>query len=169
MWAKTDFISLAQPPLTFLGCLFGPCNAKTGRSIVPQVDQGKAKEGLISVGSTQLDEPDPLDPEIIQRLDNRFSYRDIPEEYYTDEDGDEVCWFVPCSKSTASVSRGEGDPWLVASATTTFLTNPHIENHTLLISVVALVTGRASHTVGATPNIGWHAHMHGSVVFRSAD
>lgn len=43
------------------------------------------------MGSTQVDEPDPLDPDIIQRLDNRFSYRDIPEEYYTDEDGDEVC------------------------------------------------------------------------------
>lgn len=43
------------------------------------------------MGSTQVDEPDPLDPEIIQRLDNRFSYRDIPEDYYTDEDGDEVC------------------------------------------------------------------------------
>ncbi|CAM9967119.1 unnamed protein product [Pylaiella littoralis] len=65
-----------------------------------QVDKGKAKEGLISVGSTQVDEPDPLDPEIIQRLDNRFSYRDIPEEYYTDEDGDEphfkriLDWYV---------------------------------------------------------------------------
>ncbi len=45
------------------------------------------------MGSTQIDEPDPLDPGIIQRLDNRFSYRDIPEEYYTDEDGDEVCGF----------------------------------------------------------------------------
>lgn len=43
------------------------------------------------MGSTRVNEPDPLDPDIIQRLDNRFSYRDIPEEYYTDEDGDEVC------------------------------------------------------------------------------
>ncbi|CAB1118630.1 unnamed protein product [Ectocarpus sp. CCAP 1310/34] len=65
-----------------------------------QVDQGKAKEGLISVGSTQKDEPDPLDPEIIQRLDNRFSYQDIPDDYYTDEDGDEphfkriLDWYV---------------------------------------------------------------------------
>ncbi|CAM9170445.1 unnamed protein product [Ectocarpus fasciculatus] len=65
-----------------------------------QVDQGKAKEGLISVGSTQPDEPDPLDPEIIQRLDNRFSYQDIPDDYYTDEDGDEphfkriLDWYV---------------------------------------------------------------------------
>lgn len=55
------------------------------------MDEGKAKEGLISVGSTQLDEPDPLDPDIIQRLDNRFSYRDVPDDYYTQEDGDEVC------------------------------------------------------------------------------
>ncbi|CAM9408782.1 unnamed protein product [Scytosiphon promiscuus] len=65
-----------------------------------QVDQGKAKEGLISVGSTQLDEPDPLDPDIIQRLDNRFSYRDVPDDYYTQEDGDEphfkriLDWYV---------------------------------------------------------------------------
>lgn len=55
-----------------------------------QVDEGKAKEGLISVGSTQREEPDPLDPDIIQRFDNKFSYRDIPENYYMDEDGDEV-------------------------------------------------------------------------------
>lgn len=57
---------------------------------VLQVDDGQAKEGLISVGSTQSEEPDPLDPEIIQRLDNKFSYRNIPDHYYTDEDGDEV-------------------------------------------------------------------------------
>ena len=54
------------------------------------MDEGKAKEGLISVGSTRSEEPDPLDPEIIQRLDNRFSYRDVADEYYTDEGGDEV-------------------------------------------------------------------------------
>lgn len=42
------------------------------------------------MGSAQREEPDPLDPDIIQRLDNTFSYRDIPERYYTDEDGDEV-------------------------------------------------------------------------------
>lgn len=68
-----------------------------------QVDQGKAKEGLISVGSTQLDEPDPLDPEIIQRLDNRFSYRDIPDDYYTDEDGDEVRTLESCLVGSATV------------------------------------------------------------------
>lgn len=54
------------------------------------MDQGQAKEGLISVGSTRPEEPDPLDPEIIQRLDNKFRYRSMPEHYYTDEDGDEV-------------------------------------------------------------------------------
>lgn len=74
----------------------------TGCCLVFQVDQGKAKEGLISVGSTQLNEPDPLDPEIIQRLDNRFSYRDIPDDYYTDEDGDEVCARDTCLIGFAS-------------------------------------------------------------------
>ena len=51
---------------------------------------GRAREGLISVGTTQGQEPDPLDPEIIQRLDNRFCYRDIPDDYYKDEGNDEV-------------------------------------------------------------------------------
>lgn len=31
-----------------------------------------------------------MDPEIIQRLDNKFRYRDMSEDYYSDEDGDEV-------------------------------------------------------------------------------
>jgi hypothetical protein len=42
-----------------------------------QVDGGKLKEGLISVGSKRSVEPDPLDPEIIKRFDNKFSYRDV--------------------------------------------------------------------------------------------
>lgn len=41
----------------------------------PQVDAGVLKEGLISVGSKNAEEPDPLDPEIIKRFDNRFQYR----------------------------------------------------------------------------------------------
>ena len=32
------------------------------------------KEGLISVGSKKVEEPDPLDPEIIKRFDNHFQY-----------------------------------------------------------------------------------------------
>ena len=36
---------------------------------------GELKEGLISVGSTQPVEPDPLDPEIIQRFSNKFIYQ----------------------------------------------------------------------------------------------
>ena len=39
-----------------------------------QVDGGVLKEGLISVGSKKAEEPDPLDPEIIKRFDNRFQY-----------------------------------------------------------------------------------------------
>jgi len=33
---------------------------------------GNLKEGLISVGSKKAEEPDPLEPEIIKRLDNRY-------------------------------------------------------------------------------------------------
>ncbi|CAM9108344.1 unnamed protein product [Choristocarpus tenellus] len=56
-----------------------------------QVDNnGSPKEGLISVGSKRAHEPDPLDPEIIQRLYNKFTYRDISDDYYKDEDGDEI-------------------------------------------------------------------------------
>ncbi len=31
-------------------------------------------DGLVSVGSTQPEEPDPLDPEIIKRIRNIFMY-----------------------------------------------------------------------------------------------
>ena len=54
-----------------------------------QVDGGQLKEGLISVGSKNQ-EPDPLDPDIIKRLDNRFQYVPITPDYYLAEDGDEV-------------------------------------------------------------------------------
>ncbi|CEG46653.1 Tetratricopeptide TPR1 [Plasmopara halstedii] len=47
-----------------------------------QVDRGVLKEGLISVGSKRAEEPDPLDPEIIKRLDNHFKYEQIDEVYY---------------------------------------------------------------------------------------
>jgi len=55
-----------------------------------QVDGGELKEGLISVGSKRKEEPDPLEPDIIKRLDNRFQYVPITPDYYLDEDGDEV-------------------------------------------------------------------------------
>eukprot|EP01041_Mallomonas_annulata_P006099 gene6099-12343_t len=55
-----------------------------------QVDEGQLKEGLISVGSKRREEPDPLEPDIIKRLDNRFQYTPITPDYYTDEEGDEV-------------------------------------------------------------------------------
>lgn len=54
-----------------------------------QVDGGKLKEGLVSTGSRRAEEPDPLDPEIIKRLDNKFQYNDIPDTYYdATEEGD---------------------------------------------------------------------------------
>ncbi|CAM9533973.1 unnamed protein product, partial [Chrysoparadoxa australica] len=39
--------------------------------------EGELLEGLISVGTTRAVEEDPLDPEIIKRMDNRFEYRSI--------------------------------------------------------------------------------------------
>jgi hypothetical protein len=54
-----------------------------------QIDNGALKEGLISVGSKHSEEPDPLDPEIIQRLENQYRYVEIDPAYYTEEEGDE--------------------------------------------------------------------------------
>jgi tetratricopeptide (TPR) repeat protein len=75
-----------------------------------QVDSnGILKEGLISVGSRQAVEPDPLDPEIISRLDNEYKYVPIScDSYYKDEDGDEPCirrilkWYQEYFKATSS-------------------------------------------------------------------
>ena len=55
-----------------------------------QVDQsGVLKEGLVSTGSKTL-ETDPLEPDIINRLDNRYKYNPISPDYYTEEEGDEI-------------------------------------------------------------------------------
>jgi len=55
-----------------------------------QVDGGVLKEGLISVGSKNAEEPDPLEPEIINRFENHYEYKPITADYYADEDGDEA-------------------------------------------------------------------------------
>jgi len=47
-----------------------------------QIEAGKLKEGLISVGSRSESEPDPLDPAIIKRFDNHFTYRVVDDDYY---------------------------------------------------------------------------------------
>jgi len=57
-----------------------------------QVEAGTLKEGLISVGSRRIEEPDPLDPEIIKRLDNQFRYEGVGADYYKNEDGDELAY-----------------------------------------------------------------------------
>lgn len=74
-----------------------------------QVEQGDLKEGLVSVGSRHPTEPDPLDPEIITRLDNEYKYRKIDAEtYYNDEDGDEpyirriLKWYQEYFRANAS-------------------------------------------------------------------
>ena len=74
-----------------------------------QVDGGELKEGLISVGSKRAEEPDPLDPEIIQRMDNHFKYNTIsPASYYASEEGDEehfkriLRWYQDYFKNSAA-------------------------------------------------------------------
>jgi hypothetical protein len=44
----------------------------------------------VSVGSNNEVEPDPLNPDIIQRLDNEYQYNPITPNYYKEEEGDEV-------------------------------------------------------------------------------
>ena len=55
-----------------------------------QVKDGTLHEGLVSTGSKNPTEPDPLEPDIIGRLDNIYEYHPISTRYYTDEEGDEV-------------------------------------------------------------------------------
>ncbi len=38
--------------------------------------------GLISVGSTRPEEPDPLDPEVIKRIRNIYMYRPVSKGGY---------------------------------------------------------------------------------------
>lgn len=55
-----------------------------------QVDPaGVLYEGLVSVGSKNATEPDPLDPAIIERLDNHYKYVPVDPSYYSNEGGDE--------------------------------------------------------------------------------
>lgn len=68
-----------------------------------QVEGGILKEGLVSTGSKRKTEPDPLDPEIIKRLNNLYQYNPIDAlNYYTNEDGDELHlgrilkWYQEC-------------------------------------------------------------------------
>ena len=73
-----------------------------------QIDGGVLMEGLVSTGSKQSEEPDPLEPEIIGRLDNRYKYNPIDAGYYTEEEGDEphlrrvLRWYEDYFKNNAS-------------------------------------------------------------------
>ena len=55
-----------------------------------QIENNELREGLISVGSKSADEPDPLEPSIISRLDNHYKYKPIDINYYQNEDGDDA-------------------------------------------------------------------------------
>lgn len=73
-----------------------------------QVDGGELKEGLVSTGSKRKEEPDPLEPDIINRLSNLYKYVPISPNYYTDEEGDEIHfarmlqWYKDCYKNNPS-------------------------------------------------------------------
>eukprot|EP01038_Epipyxis_sp_PR26KG_P006670 gene6670-9152_t len=73
-----------------------------------QVENGELKEGLISVGSKHSEEPDPLEPDIIGRLENLYKYSPITPSYYTEEEGDEkhikniLHWYHENFKTTAN-------------------------------------------------------------------
>ena len=55
-----------------------------------QIKDGQLHEGLVSTGSKHAEEPDPLEPEIIARLNNLYKYEKISTSYYMDEEGDEI-------------------------------------------------------------------------------
>lgn len=73
-----------------------------------QVDGGVLKEGLISVGSKNSHEPDPLHPDIIGRLENHYKYIPTEPTYYTDEEGDEkhleriLNWYLQYFKDSST-------------------------------------------------------------------
>lgn len=58
-----------------------------------QVSREKLYEGFISVGSKRKeDQDDPLNPEIINRLENTYAYNEVSTDYYSDEseEGDAI-------------------------------------------------------------------------------
>ena len=60
-----------------------------------QISQkGALTEGLVSVGSKRAEEPDILDPEIIQRLNLRFRYIPIETSYYGTTEEEDAPHFV---------------------------------------------------------------------------
>lgn len=73
-----------------------------------QIEDGILKEGLVSVGSKNAVEPDPLEPEIIGRLDNHYRYDPIDSNYYNNEEGDEkhlrriLTWYQEYFKTAAT-------------------------------------------------------------------
>jgi hypothetical protein len=54
-----------------------------------QIELGELKEGLVSSGSTQDEHEDPLNPDIIGRLANKYKYIPTTPSYYRNEEGDE--------------------------------------------------------------------------------
>jgi hypothetical protein len=61
------------------------------------VDKGVLKEGLVSTGSKNPIENDPLDPDIITRLDNCYRYEPISPNYYSNEEAIDIIIFETCA------------------------------------------------------------------------
>ena len=99
-----------------------------------QVDEEGLKEGLISVGSKNPEEPDPLEPSIIGRLDNRYKCMPCDTRYYTNEGGDEAVmrrilnWYILLSRVVFALHNLQEETSLKCSTflldETTFATNP---------------------------------------------
>ncbi|ETW04554.1 hypothetical protein H310_03780 [Aphanomyces invadans] len=70
--------SLQNPMCVIANYLFDTLHHELFR-----VEHSVLKQGLISVGSTRLNETDPLDPDIIKRLSNLYRYDAIDADYYT--------------------------------------------------------------------------------------
>lgn len=82
--SSNDGVSVSNPMVVIANYLFDTlCHD------IFQVEGGRLKEGLISVGSKQDEAQDPLNPDIINRLDNLYEYKDIvdPLKYYREVDG----------------------------------------------------------------------------------
>ena len=66
-----------------------------------QIHQGVLKEGLISVGSKQNEDSDTLNPDIINRLDNLYEYKEIqePMKYYKNVEGFDGLYSSDCANT----------------------------------------------------------------------
>ena len=82
------------------------------------IEDGELKEGLISTGSTADESADPLNPDIIDRLDNRYKYVATSPSYYSGEEGDtgHLEWVLRWYLTYFSYYQTQGSPQSLAQA-----------------------------------------------------